>query len=458
MNNAHEQYDHPLHVSLDRAMQWLDRLGERRIPAAASADEVRAALGDVLPDAPTDPAEVIELLATAAEPGLVASSSGRFFGFVIGGVLPAALAADWLTSAWDQNAGLRVLSPAHVALEDVASSWLLELLGLPAGSAVGYVTGATAANFTGLAAARDAVLSRVGWDVGANGLAGSPRVRVLVGAERHDTVDLALRYLGLGRPETVAADEQGRIRPDALAAALDGDRGRPTIVCLQAGNVHSGAFDPFTEAIALAHEAGAWVHIDGAFGLWAAASPTYRGLTAGMADADSWGSDAHKTLNVPYDCGLAIVRDPAAVRAAMSFHGDYLITDADHVEPYEKVPEASRRARAIPVWAALRSLGRSGVASLVDRLCRNATALAEGARQLPGVQVVNDVVFTQVCLRAGSDERTREVGQTLMDDGMVWITGSTWQGRAILRISVSNWSTDEDDVAATLDALARATA
>jgi glutamate/tyrosine decarboxylase-like PLP-dependent enzyme len=458
MAEWHKQYDQALQEAARHAGRWLDGLPDRRIPAAATAEEVRNALGDVLPDGPTDPAEVIGLLASAAEPGLVASMSGRFFGFVVGGTLPAALAADWLTSAWDQNAGLRVLSPAHIAVEDIASSWLLDLLGLPAESAVGYATGATAANFTGLAAARDAVLAKAGWDVGADGLAGSPPVRVLVGAERHDTIDLALRYLGLGRPEPVAADEQGRIRPDALAAALAGNGDRPTIVCLQAGNVHSGAFDPFAEAIPIAHDAGAWVHIDGAFGLWAAASPQYRGLTAGMAEADSWGSDAHKTLNVPYDCGLAIVRDPAAVRAAMSFHGDYLITDTAHVEPYEKVPEASRRARAIPVWAALRSLGRSGVADLVDGLCRNAAALAEGARQLPGVEVINDVVFTQVCLTAGSDERTREVGHCLMKDGTAWITGSTWRGRDILRVSVSNWSTDDEDVTATLDALTRALA
>lgn len=456
MNTSHDQYDQALNESLRWAQRWLDGLPDRRLPATATADEVRAALGDVLPDEPTEPADVVELLASAAEPGLVASMSGRFFGFVVGGTLPAALAADWLASAWDQNAGLRVLSPAHVALEDIASAWLLDLLGLPSEAAVGFVTGATAANFTGLASARDTVLARNGWDVGANGLAGAPPVRVLVGAERHDTIDLALRYLGLGEPEKVAADREGRIRPDALDAALDRDRDRPTIVCLQAGNVHSGAFDPFAEAIPRAHEAGAWVHVDGAFGLWAAASSNHRGLTTGMAAADSWGSDAHKTLNVPYDCGLAIVRDPGAIRSAMSFHGEYLITDAAHVEPYEKVPEASRRARAIPVWAALRSLGRSGVAALVDRLCRNATALAEGARQLPGVEVVNDVVFTQVCLSFGSDERTREVGRRLMEDGTVWITGSRWRERDVLRISVSNWSTDDDDVATALNALARA--
>jgi glutamate/tyrosine decarboxylase-like PLP-dependent enzyme len=312
------------------------------------------------------------------------------------------------------------------------------------------------ANFTCLAAARDATLNGIGWDVRTRGLTGAPPIRVLVGAERHDTVDLALHYLGLGAPEPVAADEQGRLRADALAEALAADPDRPTIVCLQAGNVHSGDSDPFADAVPLAKQAGAWVHVDGAFGLWAAASLRTRALTAGMSGADSWATDAHKTLNVPYDSGLAIVRDSAAVRGAMSYHGDYLITDDTRLESYERVPESSRRARAIPVWAALRSLGRSGVAEMIDRFCRHARALADGARELPGVEVLNDVVFTQVCLSFGTDERTRDVGRRLMEDGTVWMTGSKWHGRDVLRISVSNWSTDEDDVARSLDALRRA--
>lgn len=456
MTARRKSYDAALEASLAHTRAWLDGIGERPIPAQASVTQVRDALGDVLPDDPSDPSEVVDLLATASEPGLVASGSGRFFGLVVGGVHPAALAADWLVSAWDQNAGLRVLGPAHVAVEDIASEWLLDLLGLPSGSGVGFTSGATMSNFTGLAAARDAVLARAGWDVGSRGLTGAPAVRVLVGEERHDTVDLALRYLGLGRPTAVPADGEGRIRPDALAEALASGGDGPAIVCLQAGNVHSGAFDPFAEAIQAAREAGAWVHVDGAFGLWAAASPAYRGLTTGMADADSWGTDAHKTLNVPYDSGIVIVRDQAAMRSAMSFHGEYLIVDDTRIEPYERVPEASRRARAVPVWAVLRSLGRSGVAGLVDRLCGNARALADGARLLDGVEVVNDVVFTQVCLTFGSDERTREVARRLMDEGSVWMSGSRWHGRDILRISVSNWSTDEDDVARSLDALAAA--
>jgi glutamate/tyrosine decarboxylase-like PLP-dependent enzyme len=461
MGAGGDAYDLPLGRAAKHVRAWLDELPTRQVTARATAEQVRAALGDTLPDHPADPAEVVDLLATAAAPGLVATPSGRFYGFVIGGTLPAALAADWLVSAWDQNAGLRVVSPAHAAIEDLAAGWLLDLLGLPPGSAVGFVTGGTMANFTGLAAGRDAVLGRAGWDAAARGLAGAPPVRVLVGAERHDTVDLALRYLGLGEPELVAADRQGRIRTDALAAGLHRDASpgqppRPTIVCLQAGNVHSGACDPFPEAIRLAHQAGAWVHVDGAFGLWAAASPRTAGLTAGVAAADSWATDAHKTLNVPYDSGVVIVRDPSALRAAMSVHGDYLITDGTRLEPYERVPELSRRARAVPVWAALRSLGRSGVADLVDRLCRHAAALADGARRLPGVEVLNDVVFTQVCLAFGTDERTRQVGRRLLAGGTVWMTGSRWRGREVLRISVSNWSTDDADVEASLAALRRA--
>ncbi|WP_426243963.1 pyridoxal phosphate-dependent decarboxylase family protein [Nocardioides sp. LHG3406-4] len=443
-------------AALDRAhaqaLAWLASLGERAVPATASIEDVVARLGTALPDGPEDAVDVIDLLATACEPGLTAMPSGRFFGFVIGGTHPAALAADWLTSAWDQNAGLRLVTPAHSAVEDVTESWLVDLLGLPIGSAVGFVTGGTMANFTGLAAGRDEVLRRAGWDVAADGLVGSPGVRVLVGAERHDTVDLALRYLGLGSPEAVAADEQGRVVTDALRAALESGDGRPTMVVLQAGNVHSGAFDPFQEAIPLAHKHGAWVHVDGAFGLFAAASPARRHLVAGYELADSWATDAHKTLNVPYDCGLAIVRDRSALRAAMGMHGDYLIHDAAG-EPFDKVPEISRRGRAIPVWAVLRALGRDGVAELVDRLCTHAAAMAKGIGEIDGSEVLNDVVFTQVCATFGDDERTRGVVSGLLDDGTAWMSGSRWHERAVLRVSVSNWSTTEADVERSLTAL-----
>jgi glutamate/tyrosine decarboxylase-like PLP-dependent enzyme len=448
-------------AALDRAhalaVEWLESLADRPVPARLTADEMAGRLDRVLPDGPSDPAAVVDELAAACEPGLTAIPGGRFFGFVIGGTHPAALGADWLVSAWDQNAGLRVLTPAHSAVEELTETWILDLLGLPASSAVGFVTGGTMANFTCLAAARDEVLRRDGWDVAAQGLLGSPGVRVLVGAERHDTIDLALRYLGLGAPEPVAADDQGRIEPAALAAALEAGDGRPTVVCLQAGNVHSGAFDPCVETIAAAHDVGAWVHIDGAFGLFAAATPSKRHLLEGFEEADSWATDAHKTLNVPYDCGLAIVRDRAALRAAMGMHGDYLIHDVAG-EPFDKVPEISRRGRAFPVWAVLRSLGRDGVAALVDGFCEHARAFADGIAAIPGAEVLNDVVFTQVCASFGDDETTRAVVDAMLADGTAWTTGSRWRGRAVLRVSVSNWSTTAADVAASLDALRRAAA
>jgi len=443
-----------LPVAVEHTMRWLESLEDRPVPPQAQVEELVERLGTDLPDGPQDPAAVVEHLATALEPGLTAMPSGRFYGMVIGGTHPAGMAADWLVSAWDQNAGLARLTPAMTAAEQVAGDWLLDLLGLPAGSAVGFVTGGTMANFTCLAAGRDDVLRRAGWDVAARGLTGGPGVRVLVGEERHDTVDLALRYLGLGAPEAVAADEQGRIDPQALAEALRGDD-RPTVVCLQAGNVHSGGYDPFPAAIAVAHEAGAWVHVDGAFGLFAAAAPAYRHLVAGHEAADSWATDAHKTLNVPYDCGIAIVRDPAAMKAAMGMHGDYLIQDAAG-DPFETVPELSRRARSLPVYAVLAALGRSGVADLVERMAGHAAAFAREIAELPGAEVLNDVVFTQVCVSFGDDEQTRAVVARLLADGEAWMSGSVWRGRAVLRISVSNWSTSQSDVRRSLRALARA--
>jgi glutamate/tyrosine decarboxylase-like PLP-dependent enzyme len=454
-------------TALDHAARhaagWLDSLATRPVPPRAAAADIIQALGPELPQGPTPAGEVIDLLARACEPGLTAMPSGRFYGMVVGGTHPAALAADWLVSAWDQNATLRRVTPAASAVEDLARTWLLDLLGLPPASAVGFVTGATMSNFTCLAAARDAVLQRAGWDVASRGLSGAPRVRVLVGAERHDTVDLALRYLGLGAPEVVPADAQGRIDPRALAQALadraSADRapadGPPVIVVLQAGNVHSGAFDPFGLAIAAAHEYGAWVHVDGAFGLFAAASTATRYLTAGYERADSWTTDAHKTLNVPYDCGLAIVADRAALRSAMGMHGDYFIHD-EAGDPLDTVPEVSRRARGIPVWAVLRALGRDGVAALVDGFCRQATAFAADIAAIDGATIENDVVFTQVCASFGSDERTADVTARLMADGTAWMTGSRWRGKPVLRISVSNWSTTDDDVARSLAALRKA--
>ena len=436
---------------------FLDGLATRPVSARADVDEVAAALGGPLPADGTDPLAVIDALVRGAEPGVVAMPSPRFFGWVIGGVLPAALGADWLTSLWDQNAGLLVSSPAAAGAERVAGGWLLDLLGLPASSAVGYVTGGMMANFTCLAAARDAVLRRVGWDVAVDGLLGCPPVRVLVGRERHDTIDLSLRLLGLGagRAVQVDVDEQGRMLPAALAAALDdGPAGAATIVCLQAGNVHSGAYDPFGDCIDLAHRSGAWVHVDGAFGLWAAASPALRPLLAGAERADSWATDAHKTLNVPYDNGIAIVADAAALHAAMGIEAAYLIKDA-RPDPMDAVPEFSRRARGFTVWAALRSLGRDGVAAMVEGLAARARRFAEQLSDVDGVEVVNDVVFTQVCVRLGSAEVTREVARRLLADGTAWMTPSTWHGQTVLRISVSNHRTNDADVDASVAALVR---
>jgi glutamate/tyrosine decarboxylase-like PLP-dependent enzyme len=441
---------------LDETTGFLDGLPGRSVAARTDVDGVVAALRRPLPDEGAEPLEVIEELIAGVEPGLVATPSGRFFGWVIGGALPAALAADWLTSSWDQNGVLLTSSPAAAGAEWVASEWLLDLLGLPANSAVGFVTGAMAANFSCLAAARHEVFRRAGWNVERDGLRGAPHVTVIVGEERHETVDVALRFLGLGeaRSMVVPADDQGRIRLDALADILAEVGNDPLIVCTQAGNVHSGAFDPTGDAVDLAHRHGAWVHVDGAFGLWAAASAQYQQLGAGVEQADSWATDAHKTLNVPYDSGIAIVANAEAMYAAMGVHAAYLIQD-ERPDPFSTVPEFSRRARGFTVWAALRSLGRRGLAEMVERFCAHARRFAAGLSEMDGVRVVNDVVFTQVCVSFGSDEVTREVAARLLQDGTAWMTPSTWHGQAVLRISVSNWRTTEEDVDRTLAAVRR---
>jgi glutamate/tyrosine decarboxylase-like PLP-dependent enzyme len=454
MSARPDQYDKALDRAATHARDWLAEIPTRTVPPRVTADEVVAAIGE-LPDGPTDPAEVVDLLAEHVQPGLMAIGSGRFFGWVMGGTLPAALGADWLVSAWDQNTGMRFPTPGTTATEEVAATWLLDLLRLPATSGVGFVTGGTMANFTGLSAGRQDVLTRAGWNLDRDGLTGGPKVTVLVGEDRHTSIDVALRYLGLGAPTPVAADDQGRIRPDALAAALAEVDG-PLLLALQAGNLHSGAFDSFAECIDLAHEHGAWVHVDGAFGLWAAASPGLRHLVDGMERADSWATDAHKTLNTPFDCGIAIVRDAEVQRAAFGIQASYLIHAADHGDPLDRVPEMSRRARGVPVWAALRSLGRSGVAALVDGLAANASAIAEGIAAVPGAEILNDVVYTQVSVSFGDDARTRAVTEALLADGTAWMSGSHWAGRDVLRVSVSNWATDADDVAASVEAVRRA--
>jgi glutamate/tyrosine decarboxylase-like PLP-dependent enzyme len=449
------EYDAALDRAVVHARSWLSSAPDREIPPALGVDAILMESTAALPDEGAPPEEVIDRLAAVAGPGLMAMGSGRFFGWVIGGTLPAALAADWLVSAWDQNAALRFATPGVVAVEEMAAAWLVDILGLPASADVGFVTGGTTANFVGLASGRQHVLTKADWDLDRDGLTGAPRITVLVGEDRHASVDLALRYLGLGAPTPVAVDDQGRIRTEALDEALASVAG-PVIVALQAGNLHSGAFDPFGECIDRAHEAGAWVHIDGAFGLWAGASPSLRHLVAGYERADSWATDAHKTLNTPYDCGIAIVRHPEAIRGAMGLTASYLVQSTDRADPFQNVPEFSRRARGVPVWAALASLGRRGVCDLVDGLVHRAQQLAAGIALIPGAEILNDVDYTQVCVAFGSDERTREVTSRVLADGTAWMSGSRWRGRDVLRVSVSNWTTDDADVAASVDAVRRA--
>jgi glutamate/tyrosine decarboxylase-like PLP-dependent enzyme len=449
----------PLGEAFDRSVAYLEGLPDRPVPGAATLDDLRASLGGPLPEAPAAPREVIAALAAAAEPGVTASSSGRFFGFVVGGATPAALAADWLTSVWDQNAGLYVLGPAASVVEETAGVWLAELLGLPAGVSVGFVTGAQMANFTALAVARGEVLRRAGWDVDEQGLWGAPPVRVLAGAGRHGTIDRALRFLGMGTGSVVlvAMDDQGRMVPSALRSAL-ADGSGPAIVCAQVGNVNTGAIDPMGEICGIANEHGAWVHVDGAFGLWAAASPRLRHLVVGAELADSWATDAHKWLNVPYDSGVVLCAHPAAHRAAMGTRASYLMHSAgDERDALDYNPEFSRRARGFAVYAAIRALGRSGVAELVERCCRLAGRFASRLSSA-GVEVLNEVVLNQVLVRFGDDAHTREVVRRVQQDGTCWMSGTTWQGREAMRISVSNWSTDEDDVDRSVAAILRCAA
>jgi len=448
-----------LRRTTDLALEFLEGLPARRVGPSAGVEELRATLGGELPERGEDPLEVVERLARGADPGLVAMAGPRYFGFVIGGHLPATLAADWLTSTWDQNATLYVTSPANSVAEEVSAAWLLDLLGLPSEASVGYVTGGQMANFTCLAAARHAVLQQAGWDVEANGLFGAPEIDVVVSQDTHVTVFVALQMLGLGRQRVkrVATDDQGRMRLDALREILQDCKG-PLIVCAAAGNVSTGSFDAFEEIIPAVHERNGWVHVDGAFGLWAAATPGLRHLVRGASAADSWAVDAHKWLNVPYDCGLAITAHPDAHRRSMIATSAYVQPSGGALrDPFDFTPEFSRRARGFTVWAALRSLGRSGVAELVERCCALARRMADRLRNEPGVEVLNDVVLNQVLVRFyGSDERTREVIRKVQEDGTCWLGGTTWHGVAAMRISISNWSTREPDIDASAEAILRA--
>jgi glutamate/tyrosine decarboxylase-like PLP-dependent enzyme len=447
-----------LRRAADLAADFLESLPERPVGIPVPVEEMRAALGGEL-RAEGEPAErVLERLVASADPGIVATAGPRYFGFVVGGALPAAVAADWMTSAWDQNAGLYVLSPANSVAEETAGRWLAELFGLPAGVSFGFVTGCQAANFSGLAAARHALLERAGWDVERRGLFGAPEIEVVLGEEAHVTVHTALQMLGLGseRVHRVASDEQGRMVPAALARALAPLAGSPTLVCAQVGNVNSGACDPLREIAPLARAHGAWLHVDAAFGLWAAASPKYRALVEGVGEADSWATDAHKWLNVPYDSGLVFCRHPEAHNAALTAHASYLQQSAGRErDPFEWVPEFSRRARGFTVWAALRHLGRRGVADVVERCSANARRFAELLSQSPGAAILNEVVLNQVLVRfspdsgasaAECDAFTREVIRRVQEDGTCWLSGTTWRGVAAMRISVSNASTTERDV------------
>ncbi len=448
------------------AVMFLEGVSSRPVGATADAASMRDALGGPLPEQGEPAARVVEDLARKADPGLVATAGPRFFGFVIGGSVPAALGADWLTSAWDQNAGLFVLSPAAAVVEETVLAWLTGLFGLPPGTSMGFVTGGQMANTTGLAAARHHVLAKAGWDVAKQGLIGAPPVAVLAGEEAHITVYGALRLLGLGDASVikVAVDGQGRMLPDALRDALRSVRKRPAIVCAQAGNVNTGSFDPLAEITKLANDHGAWVHVDGAFGLWAAASPRYRHLLAGLEGAHSWATDAHKWLNVPYDSGLAFVRDADAHRAAMARSAAYLQRSETYRDNYEWTPEFSRRARGFAVYAALRSLGRAGLSALVERCCSHARLFAEILAKAPGVQVANEVALNQVLVRfepeAATPEQgeqwTREVIARVQRDGTCWLSGTVWRGRALMRISVCGWNTSEDDVRRSAAAILRA--
>ncbi|HEV2977516.1 MAG TPA: aminotransferase class V-fold PLP-dependent enzyme [Casimicrobiaceae bacterium] len=433
-----------------RASRYLESLNTRSVAPGKEAVATLAKFDQAFPEAMSTAEVVLAELDDIGSPATMASAGGRFFGFVIGGALPVTVAANWLATTWDQNAGLVVTSPINAALENVALRWAKDILHLPLQSAGGFVTCATAANFSALAAARHTLLARAGWDVEAQGLFGAPPLTIVVGDEVHASVQKALSLVGFGRDRVVRVpvDAQGRMRLEAFP-----DVDERTIVCVQAGNVNTGAFDPISEICERAHPHGAWIHVDGAFGMWAAAAPARAHLARGVEDADSWATDAHKWLNVPYDSGLVFTRDADALRKAMSVGGAYLAQDEDRV-PYQYTPDFSRRARGIEVWAALRQLGRLGLADLIERTCRYAGQFAEGLRAA-GYRVLNDVLLNQVLVSFGSSERTREVIARVQRDGTCWCGGTVWQGNAAMRISVSSWATTDADVERSLAAILR---
>lgn len=442
--------DAVLREAAARAIKYTARIGDRRVAPAQKDVDCLAKFRERFPLLPGDPMQVLELLDEIGSPATLATTGGRYFGFVIGGVLPASLAANWLASAWDQNAALRVMSPVAAELEEVALAWVCEALGLPATCEGGLVTCATTANFTALAAARHSLLARAGWNVEDDGMFGAPPIDVVVGVEVHASLLKALGLAGFGKNRVirVEVDNQGRMRADKLPRLNE-----RTILCIQAGNVNTGAFDPAAEICPRAQGQGAWVHVDGAFGLWAAASPKYRHLTHGFEQADSWATDAHKWPNVNYDSGIVLVKEGMALRAAMTMTAAYLEAGALR-EPMYHTPEASRRARGVELWAALKSMGREGLCSLIERTCAYAKRFAEGFREA-GFEVLNDVVINQVLVSFGSAEATQKVIRAVQEDGTCWCGGTAWQGKSAMRISVSSWATTESDVELSLNAIVR---
>jgi glutamate/tyrosine decarboxylase-like PLP-dependent enzyme len=440
-----------LEDAAQRAARYLDSLATRPVSPDAKAVAALGALDEALPQRGTDAHQVLRILDETVGPTTMAMAGPRFFGFVIGGCLPVSLAANWLAGAWDQNAGLYASTPGVSRLEMVALGWLKELFGFPDHTVGSFVTGTTMANFTALAAARHQVLKQAGWSVEADGLFGAPPITVIVGDEAHPTLLKSLGLLGFGRTRLtrVPTDDQGRFRADQLPQITG-----PTIVCLQAGNVNTGAFDPFSKIIPAAHAAGAWVHVDAAFGLWAKVSPELAPLAAGLEDADSWATDAHKWLNVPYDSGIAFVRHAASLPAAMAITAEYLPTDNPNRNPSDFTPELSRRARGVEVWAALRGLGREGLAEMIGRNCRGARRFAERLSQA-GFEILNDVVLNQVLVSFGSPERTRRIIEALQADGTCWCGVTVWQEHTAMRISVCSWATTDADIEKSADAILR---
>jgi glutamate/tyrosine decarboxylase-like PLP-dependent enzyme len=453
-------YDSLLTHAHQQAIAYLRSLPDRPVNARASYTSLVNDLGGPLPDGPQDPVSVITDLAGRADAGLLANAGPRYFGFVTGGSYPVAVAADWLVSAWDQNAALYVMSPAISAIEAITARWILDLLGLPAHASVGFVTGAHTANVTALAAARHEVLMRAGWDVSARGLNAAPPLTVIAGAEAHSSIPAACRLIGIGSEAIVRveSDDQGRMRPEALESALR-TRSGPCIICAQAGNVNTGGCDPLVDLSRLARAHGAWLHVDGAFGLWAAVSPLYRHLVEGAALADSWTTDAHKWLNVPYDSGLVLVAHPAAHRAAMSQSAAYLIpAEGEARDGMDWTPESSRRARVVPIYAVLRTLGRAGLAELVARCCHLASRIADKLREAPGVRILNDVVLNQVLVRfdarSGANVTPRVIS-AVQEESVCWCGGTAWQGEPAMRISISSWRTEDADVDRSAEAMLR---